>query len=85
MKETTCQKIQKLSHDEQIEILSAILSNEQTCLQCKQDTYLVVDRQKSKDLIIHTCACANCYDCVDINVQRGLYNIVEAYDVELID
>ena len=80
-KKSSAEKLKELKEEKQIDIILDILSNNGTCLNCKNDDYLVVDREKSENLISHICLCTSCMDTLKIDMVRGLYTIQSVSDI----
>ena len=80
-KKSSAEKLKELKEEEQLETISNILRNTQTCLNCKNDTYLVVDTEKTNNLISHICLCTSCMDTLKIDMIRGLYTTQSVSDI----
>ena len=80
-KKSSVEKLKELKEEKQLEIISDILSNDQDCLNCENDTYLVVDTEKTNDVISHICFCTSCMDTLKIDMLRGLYTIQSVSDI----
>lgn len=77
---SSCEKLQELSKEQQHEKIYELLDNNCTCLQCENDDYLIVDRDKDAKTISHLCLCTNCMDSVTVTINRGTYEIVSVAD-----
>lgn len=78
---SSCEKIQELSKEEQLEKIYELLENDCTCFNCKKDDYLIVDRDKDAKTISHMCLCTSCMDSVTVRINRGTFEIVSVSDV----
>ena len=80
-KKSSCEKLQELTKEQQLEKIYELLDNSCTCLQCGDDDYLIVDREKDSKTISHMCLCTNCMDSVTVRINRGTFEIVSVSDV----
>lgn len=80
-KKSSCEKLQELRKEEQLYKIYELLDDNCTCLQCENDDYLIVDRDKDMNNISHICLCTSCMDTIDVTITRGTYEIVSVSDV----
>ena len=80
-KKSSCEKLQELLEEQQLDKIYELLNNSCTCFNCNSDDYLIVDRDKDDETISHLCLWTDCMDSVIVTINRGTYEIVSVSDV----
>ena len=78
---SSCEKLQELPEEQQLDKIYELLNNQCICFNCENDDYLIVDRDKDDETISHFCLCTSCMDSVIVKINRGTYEIVSVSDV----
>lgn len=82
IEKSTCEKLQSLSTERQLDKIHKLLNNNCVCLQCREDEYLVVDKYHEEDVTVYTCNCSVCMDCLMIEIDRNTHEIKNVYDIK---